>query len=119
MTVEQRSTVDWLGIEKGTGNVILTVVDDLDWSDENGHLLALQEKLNTYLAFIESGEVFERLTEDVGRTVPRTTPIKVSILAKHPLSDRAKAFVEHAQGRFREAGFELRFKVVVAQDAAS
>ena len=57
--------------------------------------------------------------EDVGRTVPPTTPIKVSILAKHALSDRAKAFVEHAQGRFREAGFELRFKVVVAQDAAT
>ena len=52
MTVLQKSTVDWLGIEKGTGNVVLTVVDDLDWSDENGHLLALQEKLNTYLAFI-------------------------------------------------------------------
>lgn len=118
MTVAQKSTVDWLGIEKGTGNVVLTVVDDLDWSDDNEHLLALQEKLNTYLAFIESGEVFERLTEDVGRTVPRTTPIKVSILAKYALSDRAKAFVEHAQGRFREAGFELRFKVVVAQDVA-
>jgi hypothetical protein len=119
VTVAQKATIDWLGIEKGTGNVILTVVDDLDWSDETGHLLALQEKLNTYLAFIESGEIFERLTEDVGRTVPRSAPIMVSILAKYVLSDRAKAFVEHARARFHEAGFELRFKLIVAQNAAS
>ena len=118
MTVAQESTVDWLGIEQGTGNVVLTAVDDLDWSDEKAHLLAIQEKLNTYLAFIESGEVFERLTEDVGRTVARDTPIKVSILAKHALSDRAKAFMEHAQERFHEAGFELTFKVVLGQEAA-
>ena len=116
MTVEKSTTVDWLGIEKGTGDVILTVVDDLDWSDENGHLLALQDKLNTYLAFIESGEVFERLIEDVGRTVAATTPTKVSILAKHAPSTRARAFLEHAQARFRDAGLELRFKLLVARD---
>lgn len=112
MTVERTGVVDWLGIEKGTGHIILTVVDDRDWSDENGHLLALQEKLNTYLAFIESGEVFERLAEDVARTVSRSTPLKVSILAKYPLPDRGRAFVEHAQGAFSRVGFSLTFKVV-------
>jgi hypothetical protein len=39
--------VDWLSIEKDTGDVVLTLVDDLDWSDVHAHLLALQEKLNT------------------------------------------------------------------------
>jgi|SRR5215510_10899995 len=112
MTVERTGIVDWLGIEKGTGHIVLTVVDPLDWNDENGHLRTLQDKLNTYLAFIESGEVFERLAEEVGRTVPRSTPIKVNILAKHPLPKRANAFLEYAQGSFSGAGFELSFKVV-------
>ena len=61
---------------------------------------------------MESGEVFERLAEDVGRTVSRSTPIKVSILAKYPLPDRGRAFFEHAQGAFGRAGFGLTFKVV-------
>jgi hypothetical protein len=112
MTIQQTGVVDWLGIEKDTGHVVLTVVDDLDWSDEHGHLLALQAKLNTYLAFIESGEVFERLAEEVGRTVARHTPIRVSILAKHPPPAHSRAFFEYAKRSFDGAGFGLSFKVV-------
>lgn len=112
MTVAQSGVVDWLGIEKPTGHVSLTVVDDINWSDEQNHLLLLQEKLNTYLAFIESGEVFERLVEEVGRRVPDTTPVKVVILAKFDLPPRAQAFVEHAAEAFRRAGFSLSHRVV-------
>ena len=112
VTVQQTNVVDWLGIEKQTGHVLLTVLDDLDWVNEGEHLLALQEKLNTYLAFIESGEVFERLVETLGRSVPKETPVKVSILAKHALTDHARAFVGHAQGMFAGAGFQLMHKVI-------
>jgi hypothetical protein len=112
MTVAQTGVVDWMGIEKGTGHVSLTVVDDLDWSDEQKHLLLLQEKLNTYLAFIESGEVFERLVEEVGRRVPASTPVKVTILAKFELTPRSRAFLDHATEAFGNAGFSLGHRVV-------
>lgn len=71
VTVKEGRTVDWLALEKGTGRILLTVVDDLDWTDEAGHLFVLQEKLDTYLAFIESGEVFERLLDTLERPVPK------------------------------------------------
>ena len=114
MTVKQTRSVDWLGLEKDTGNIILTVVDDLDWVNESEHLLALQEKLNTYLAFIESGEVFVRLVDTVGADVVRTTPIKISILAKYSPTAKARAFIEYAQKTFRDAGFQLVHRIVVA-----
>ena len=114
MTVSVPGVIDRLGIEKRTRHVVLTVVDDLDWSDEGGHLRLLESKLNAYLAFIESGEVFERLSTDVGRSVPTSTPIKVSILAQFELPVLGRAFLEHACGVFRSAGFELAFKVVTA-----
>jgi len=114
MTVAQTGIVDWMGIEKTTGYISLTVVDDLDWSDEQQHLVLLQEKLNTYLAFIESGEVFERLVEEVGRRVPATTPVKVTILAKFDLMPRSQAFVDHAIDMFSNAGFLLSHQVVKA-----
>lgn len=44
------------------------VCDHIDGSDEDAHLSLLQDKLNTYLAFIESGEVFECLLELGPRT---------------------------------------------------
>jgi hypothetical protein len=108
----QTATVDWLGIENDTDNIVLTVVDDLDWANETDHLLALQEKLNTYLAFVESGEVFDRLSDTIGRSVARDTPIKVSILSKYPPTSRAGAFLEHAREAFEGAGFALVYKVI-------
>jgi hypothetical protein len=112
MTVSQTAIVDWLGIEKDTGYVSLTIIDDLDWSAEHTHLILLQEKLNTYLAFIESGEVFDRLLEDVGRDVPRSTAIKVTILAKFAATPHAHAFLAHATNTFSQAGFSLYHRVV-------
>ncbi|MDC3954698.1 DUF6572 domain-containing protein [Polyangium jinanense] len=112
MTIEQSRVVDWLGIEKGTGHVRLTVIDDLDWVDERRHLLLLQEKLNTSLAFIESGEVFQRLAEDVGREVEHSTPIKVYILAKFAVTREGEDFLDYAKSMFKAAGIDLIFKLV-------
>jgi hypothetical protein len=112
MTLRTTSVVDWLGLEKDTEHVVLTLVDDDDWQHENEHLSLLQEKLNSYLAFIEGGEVFARLESDVGRSVPRTTPIRVSIIAKHPVPARAKEFLKYAQRMFAEAGFNLTHEVL-------
>lgn len=114
MTVAHTGVVDWLGIEQGTGDIVLTVIDDLDWSDDHGHLLLLQEKLNTYLAFMESDDILEQLVQRTGRTVTRGTPIKVRILAKYPVSEHGAAFVTHAQGVFDRAGFGLSLKIVSA-----
>lgn len=112
MSIRKTKVVDWLGLEKGTGDIILTVLDDEDWGNEQEHIELLQEKLNTYLAFIESGEVYERLASDLGRAVARTTPIKVSILAKHPVPPWVQEFLKYAKDMFKGAGFALTHKVL-------
>jgi hypothetical protein len=112
MTVDQPRVVDYLGLEKGTGDVVLTIVDGRDWQDERAHLLALQAKLNTYFEFVESGEVFERLAEDLNRTVERNTPIKVQILSRFPLPEAGLTFLERARSVFSQAGLEIAFRVV-------
>lgn len=114
MTVAQTGVVDWMGIEKLTGHVGLTIVDDLDWSDEHSHLLLLQEKLNTYLTFIESGEVFERLFEETGLEILGDTAVKVTILAKFELTTRSRAFLDHATEAFMTAGLSLSHRVLKA-----
>ena len=77
MALQNARVIDRVGIEADTGHVVLTVVDEMDWSDDQRHLLALQQKLNTYLSFVERGEVFRRIAWEGGRTLPRTTPVKV------------------------------------------
>lgn len=106
-TVSQTSLIDWLGLEKGSGHVSLTVVDDLDWSDEQVHLVLLEAKLNAYLAFIESGEVHDRVKDELRRDVARSTPIKVEVIFRFEPSRRAVEFIEYATRTFAEAGVQL------------
>jgi hypothetical protein len=67
VALEQPNQVDAMGVERATGHAVLTIADAWDWSDEQGHLSALQEKLNAYFAFIESEEVWQSYPAAAGR----------------------------------------------------
>ncbi len=61
--------VDRIGIESESGRVTLSILDDLEWDVGNEHILQLQEKLNLYLGFIESGEMKEAYPDSIDRAV--------------------------------------------------
>jgi hypothetical protein len=65
MTVENTSTVDAVGTDKETGEVRLSIFDHLPWDTE--HLRLLQDKINVYLGFIESGEIYVSYPNAKGR----------------------------------------------------
>jgi hypothetical protein len=56
MAVDNPKTVDVVSVDRATGEVVLDITDHLDWSDEKGHIMMLQNKINAYASFIESGE---------------------------------------------------------------
>jgi len=59
MSIEQADKIDFVNIEDKTGDVLLSISDHLSWDEGEGeHLLMLQAKLNTYLAFIEGGQMY-------------------------------------------------------------
>jgi L-ascorbate metabolism protein UlaG (beta-lactamase superfamily) len=106
MSIEQPDVVDAVGIEKKTGDVVLTISDHLDWIDEQEHLRALQEKVDTYLRFVKSGELFEKYPETAGRKVV------LDIVGRVPLSDAGKRFVTAARESLEASGFELRSRTL-------
>jgi hypothetical protein len=110
--LEQTDTVDFLGVEKGTGVVMVTLVDDCDWSNESRHLQLLQSKLNRYLDFIESGEVYQELLRTTGYEVAVGSPVTISILAKFPFQGEGQRFLDHVERVAREAGVRFSFKVI-------
>ena len=107
MSIEQTNVVDFVGIEYATGRATLTISDHLDWNENEGeHLLMLQEKLNAYLSFIESGEMEERVPVTRGR------PVAIQIYAKYPLSPEATKFFGLAKDTIEKAGFALEFQIL-------
>ncbi|MBI2390509.1 MAG: hypothetical protein HYV09_13045 [Deltaproteobacteria bacterium] len=105
MSVDNPEVIDFIGVERTTGSVVLTISDHLDWSHEATHIELLQEKLNGYMRFIESGEIRETYPDSVGR------PVVISIVGSHPLSSMAEEFLQHARSRVGELGVELRFEI--------
>lgn len=105
MSVEQRKIVDFASIRRATGRTVLTIADHLPWLPDNGHLLTLQAKLNDYLAFIESGEIYDSYPESRGRE------IEIQVVCKHPPAGDAIRFFELAGETVRRAGFHFSTKI--------
>ena len=62
MSVVESGVVDGIGLaENETMKMLIT--DHLDWQDEYKHLLILQEKINAYIGFCESGQYKEIYTD--------------------------------------------------------
>jgi hypothetical protein len=104
MAIENTSEVDLITIEHATGVTVLALFDALDWgvANEQRHLVLLEAKLNAYLQFIESGQLFEVSPESRG------TPVVVSVHFKWEPSDRALKILRSMRAIIEEAGFAMR-----------
>lgn len=105
MSIDQTDVIDSIGIEDSTGDVVLTISDHLDWlvKDDN-HLLLLQEKINAYLRFVESGEIEETYPNTKERSVV------INVVGQYPLSQEAKKFYDQVTAIVNDAGMKLQFQ---------
>ena len=58
MSILDKNVIDGLAYENET--IIMEIYDHLDWREEYYHLSALQDKINSYLAYIESKQYEEK-----------------------------------------------------------
>src|SRR6185437_771357 len=107
MSIDQTDAIDFATIDKASGDLWLTISDHLSWEENEGnHLILLQSKLNAYLRFIESGEVFKKVPDAKGRG------IVINLVGKFPLSQKADLFFGKARAAVEGAGFRLEFSLV-------
>jgi hypothetical protein len=88
MALEEPNKVDAIGIENDTGSIVLTIADAWDWQDEQKHLRALQAKLNAYINFVESGQIWEAYPDSKERQ------LVIDIIARFPLSQAGADLLE-------------------------
>lgn len=106
MTVENADVVDFVAYDEGSQIVRLVITDHLDWDDELTHLYALQEKVNKYLAFVESGELAEQFPHFASR------PVHIDVEFLHqPTTHACTHFLEKAERVIRSAGMEFVWHV--------
>ncbi len=105
MSVEQTDVVDIVSIDRETGHVVLTISDHLGWSDNVGHQAILEKKLNTYLAFAQSGEILEQYPKAKSR------PVAFKVVFRAPPDESGRVFVARAREVIESAGYTLRDEV--------
>jgi hypothetical protein len=110
MAVTDPDVIDLIGIDRNSGAVVLTIADHLDWSAPLLHLGALQEKLNAYLRFIDSGELSQSYPEAAGRR------IEIEVALQHPLDPLGVQFFAEVGPMVREAGIGLKHRTLDADD---
>lgn len=104
MSINQTNTIDIIGTAP-QGTVVLTISDHYSW-DETWHLELLQDKINAYLQFIESGQIFEDYPNAVGRT------IVIEAVMKYQPSFEAILFLEKAEKIIEGAGSCFMWRVL-------
>ena len=110
MSVENVSRVDLIGVDTRSGNVVLTISDHREWGDGE-HVLQLQDKLNAYVRFIESGELVERYPDAKGRTA------QIAVVFKHAPDALGETFLSRAREMTSEAGIVLTCEVLSDQSS--
>ena len=69
MTISEPLQIDIIGISKDRTAVVMVISDHLDWSDEHAYLQQLQDKLNGYLEYIESGQLLSERPDAAGMSI--------------------------------------------------
>ena len=113
MSVNQTKIIDLIGIEKSTGHAVLTIADHRDWKNVQQHLCLLQAKINSYLAFVESEEIFECYPDARGRQ------IVISVTFQFAPPPEGLSFLLNAKLTIEAAGFGFRFEVLDEQSSHS
>jgi hypothetical protein len=104
MTIEEKGIVDFIEINHERGVANLVISDHLAWEEVNRHLLLVQEKINEYLSFIESGNLFE------ARADLRALRLVIKLTALFLPPPEARTFYDELQRTLASYGYPFIFE---------
>lgn len=96
MALEDTTTVDGAAYEESDNTVVLLLTDAWGWDDEVAHLRLLQDKVNAYAAFVETGQYRQ--------VFPGAEPdhCVFDISFARPITERCLAFLRAAAAQLNE-----------------
>jgi len=105
MAIDNSNVIDFIGIDEKNNEVILTISDHLDWQLKIDHLLKLQAKINAYVDFIESGEIYEKYAKAIDREVV----IEIHGKYELPMDSDVSKFYDKVKDTLKEISIAIRF----------
>jgi hypothetical protein len=107
VSITETNKIDMVAARPDSSVVNLVITDHLAWDDFEAHASLLQDKVNTYLEFVESGQLARLQTPNI----PEAPDIQITLVLQYVPTTEAKEFF----ARVREflAGAGITFAVEV------
>lgn len=106
MTVLESGVIDFVVPVNKQGVTELIIVDQMPWAiEQSEHLVALQDKLNSYFAYVDEGQLFEDFPNARGRA------IIFKIMALYSPNTNGENLLAHVRQALEEIGATLEFEL--------
>ncbi|MCO7580544.1 MULTISPECIES: DUF6572 domain-containing protein [Pseudomonas chlororaphis group] len=109
MSITNPQVIDIWAIPKSApDSLLLIMVAPLEWADEaarSEHLLLLQEKINSYIAFIEGGQIYTEIPGAYGKY-----PI-IQVVGLYELPEQAEYFMARVTETLNDVGIGFKFEL--------
>lgn len=99
MSLENINTVDAISTDDEEKKVILTIIDELNWNDEYNHLKLIQDKVNNYLNFIQSDDLYDAYP------IAKDKEIEIEIYFKYDLTLNGNKLLSRLKEFLNENGY--------------
>ena len=105
VAVDNASQIDAIANDKENACLVLLITDHLNWDNEFEHLKILQDKINAYVAFIESKQYDE---------IYPNADFKMAMIEihfKYDITDSCQKFLQVAQDQLGQIGIKIKAQI--------
>jgi hypothetical protein len=108
MAIDQTNTVDSIGVDPNKDEAQLIISDHLPWNAgeerDREHMYLLQEKINAYLRFIESGEIYTAYPKARGKKA------MIRLVGKYDMGAGGREFFKRIEEALLASGYVITFE---------
>lgn len=113
MAIDNPNIIDGMAYDEESQAVVLLLTDHLSWKHtketnvlkESDHLVLLQDKINAYISFLESGQYMENFSDK---------EIKMAVIEihfKYDISENCEKFLDVVQEQTGQYGIMIKAKI--------
>ena len=78
MSLDSPDVIDFLGLSKDRSNIVIAIIDAMDWSDPTHHIQLLKTKVERYIECVQAGHVHRMVAEKADPTAT-TRPVRLDV----------------------------------------
>lgn len=106
MAIDNANVIDGIGIDKKRKTLCLLLTDHLAWNgndilNEYDHLILLQEKINTYISYLETKQYEEQYPEE------EIVMAIIEIHFQYDITENCEKFLNTVQNQIGQYGIKI------------